>query len=99
MVQQKLLVLLLFSFLVVLLIRLDQAAPPKSGGDPGGSLFGVLNALDRPTALLNEKPPQQSLACNQFDNTINPKALQGDAASSKINSDGDTGLSGHPHNG
>ena len=60
------------------------------------SPFGFLDARTCSTSLLNEQTPEQDAAGNQFDDAINAKALQRDAAGRKAHRDRDAGLNGHP---
>ncbi len=50
----------------------------------------------RSTALFYQQTPQQDAASYQFDDTVETKALEGDAVSQQTGGNGDTGLDNHP---
>src|SRR6266702_3347576 len=82
-----------------------ELALPQQGHDDGsgdGQTYappGSLDALGRTAALLDLQAPQQNATRNEFNNAVQAKALQGDAARRKPDREGHASLDDHPNDG
>src|SRR6266566_448726 len=77
----------------------DGEREQTDGRHKGAARFGTLNALGRTAALLDLQAPQQNATRNEFNNAVQAKALQGDAARRKPDREGHASLDDHPDDG